>query len=188
MNIEINLSKKNRRTLVKLCLRLFSDFKKIKISKRTVILKRRWYSLANISVQVVDLVLLQIPHLINELYEEYELEPIFDHSDDLGTAVEYFTGECDDIIQHLQYQIDNLDISMELEENFVAEPRLLQNEEPVEFEESYATRKVFKESIEYFYNLITSVMDEIPRNLEVVYRRTESACNSPPIRAPGYAA
>ena len=190
MKIDINLSRKNRFTLSNLCKRLLGDFKKVKISKKTIILKRRWYSTHKITVQLVDLVLLQIPQAINELYEEYNMGTVFDYADTIENAVEYFARECEteDIIQYLQYQIDNLDMSMALNESFSSKPSLLKEKEQACLKESHATKQVFEEAVEYFNNLITEVIEDMILPLKVVHRSTESACNSPPIRAPGYAA
>lgn len=190
MKVDINLSKSNRKALIFICLRLFSNFKKIKISKRTVIFKRRWYSLHTGSAQIVNVVLLQIPQAINELYEKHELDPIFEEIGDLHQAVGYFrellNGE--DIIQYLKYQIDNLDMSVALNENYSAVPILSEREEVVERGESKATSKIFEEALQYFDDIITSVIYDIKRAPRVVYMNTGQSCNSPPIRAPGYAA
>lgn len=187
MNIDIKLSKRNRFTLIKLCKRLFRDYKRITISKRTIYLKRRWYSLNKIRIQVVDLVLLRLPQAINDLYEEKDLLPVFNYTDNIASAVEYFE-EQEDIIQYLQYQIDDLDMSMSLNETCPGKPILLKEKEKIIVEETYATKTIFIDSVTYYYNLITDVIAEIKPHIEIVHINTESACNSPPIRAPGYAA
>lgn len=190
MKVDINLSRKNRKALVFLCQRLFSDFKKIKISKGTVILKRRWYSLHKTRVQVVNLVLLQIPQAINELYYAKELEMPYESTYDLASAVEYFQEllEEEDIIQHLKYQLDDLEMSTALNRGYSAVPILSEEEEVVERGESYTTRKIFADAKNYFNEIITNVIYEIKIVPRVVYINTEQSCNSPPIRAPGYAA
>ena len=187
MKVDIHLNKKNRSALVKLCKRLFTNHKKITISRRTVTLKRRWYSLEKTRMQVVDLVLLNIPFLINELYEENDSNPPFCYADNLGAAVEYFGVKAigQDIIQFLQYQLDNLDMSTLLNEEYDAEPSLLKEQEEIIVEETFATKKAFSESVTYFHNVITNLISEIQYTLSSGYIDTESACNSPPIRAPG---
>ena len=190
MKIDIHLNKFNRRTLRKLCIRLFVNFDYVKVNKKTVIFKRKWYSLKKTRMQVVDLVLLSIPQAINDLYEEYEFNPPFTYAKDLHSAVEYFgikTMGKGDFIQFLQYQIDNVDMSINLNENYDATPITLQEQEEVIMEESYATNKIFHDTLTYFYNIITDVISKIQPRLRIVHRSTESACNSPPIRGPSIA-
>jgi hypothetical protein len=189
VKIDIRLHKSNRKLIKRLVSRLLGDYKYVKIEKKTVTIKRRWYSLKKRKVQVVDLVLLHIPYAINELYEENGLDPIFESNEDLGRAVEYFgTKEInDDFIQFLQYQIDNLDMSVSLIQNYDSEPILLkEQEEPEEVKETYTTKRLFIDAIEHFHFIITDIINEVQPKLKVVYINTESACNSPPIRAPGF--
>jgi len=187
VKVDIHLTKRNRRTLLKLCRRVFVNYEKIIISKRTITLKRKWYSLDKTRMQVVDLVLLHLPHAINNLYKEYELGSPFDYGDSLGAAVEYFGVKSvgGDLIQFLQSHVDTLDMTVALNEGYSADPILLETlEEPCVIE-SHATKKAFSDSIVHFYNLMTDVITKIQPKLEVVYTNTESSCNSPPIRAPG---
>jgi len=190
VKIDINLSKANRKALKFMCLRLFSDFKKIKISKRTVTLKKRWYSMHKNHVQVVNLILLQIPQAINELYYSRELEMPFETTMDLANAVGYFEEllEGEDIIQYLKYQIDDLDMSYALNRDYSAIPILSEEEKVVERGESYTTRKIFNDAVQYFNETIASVIEEIKSAPRVVYINTEQSRKMPPIRAPGYAA
>jgi len=187
MKVDIHLrSKRNRSTLVKLCRRLLPDYKIIRIRKKEVILKTRWYSFEKTRISVVDLVLLHIPQLINDLYEENGYDAVYDYEDSLGAAVEYFGVHVIgvDLIQSLQYQLDNMDMSGMLNDYYNAEPALLEIREVPHVEETYATKKIFNDSILHYYNLITDVIKEIHPNLKVVYMNTKSACNSPPIRSP----
>ena len=178
------MSKRNRKTLKYMIKRLFSDYKKIKVTKRIVYLKRRWYSLTRLRMQVVDLVLLQIPHAINNLCKENGYDVIIEESYDLASAVEHFEGQ-QDIIQYLQYQINDLDMSIALNDNYSAEPCILKRQVYNAIKEIRITKKIFTSSISYYMNIITDVIEEIKSNVKVVYMNTESACNSPPIRAPG---
>jgi hypothetical protein len=118
------------------------------------------------------------------------LLPVFNYTDNLASAVEYFENQLnsEDIIQFLQYQVDDLDMSVSLNENYDAEPTLLKKEEIIIVEETYATKTVFTDAISYYADLVTDVIERIQQYMKTVQLDTESACNSPPIRAPGYAA
>jgi hypothetical protein len=188
MKVDIHLTKRNRSTLVKLCKRLYSHFNYVKMTKKTITFKRKWWSLEKESMQVVDLVLLYLPQAINDLYEEYEFSMPFRHVNTLAEAVEYFGVKVvgSDIIQMLQYQLDNLDMSATLLDEYEEEPVLLKEQEEIVVKETYATKKAIDDTFDYFYNLMTDVIKRIHPKLKVVYMNTESACNSPPIRAPGY--
>ena len=189
MEVDIHLNKCNRSTLIKLSRRLFNNFKHIKIVKRTIILKKRWYSLEKTCIPVVDLVLLHIPHAINERHREYNVEAVFEESINLHSAVEYFGVKSigENIIDFLKYQLDDLELSVDLNEEFDPDPILLEEKEDIYVEETYATKKIFTDSITYFYNSITEIICDLKPRLEIVYISTESACNSPPIRAPNIA-
>ena len=118
MKVDIYLHKRNRSALVKLCKRLFTNFNYVKVSEKTVIFKTKWYSLEKISMTVVDLVFLRIPYAINERHEECEIKPIFKENVDLHSAVEYFGVKSleGDIISFLKYNLDQLEISISLNE------------------------------------------------------------------------
>lgn len=189
MKVDIHLYRNNRSILVRLCRQLFSNFKYFRIRKESAILKRRWYSLSREIIPVVDLVFLHIPHAINERHIEHDMKPIFKENIDLTSAVEYFGVKSlgEDIIKFLKYHLDDLIVSVDLDEEFDPEPILLERTKDIDIEETYATKRIFVDSIAYFYNSITEIITEIRPKLRVVYMNTESACNSPPIRAPSIA-
>ena len=78
---------------------------------------------------------------LGNLIEEYEFEAPFKYADTLGAAVEYFgvKGIGTDLIQSLQYQVDNLDMSVSLNENYTAKPILLKAQEDIHVEEQGET-------------------------------------------------
>lgn len=188
MNIDIHLNKNNHVTLKKLCRRLFVDFKSIKVKGGDVIFKKKWYYFKKMHMSVVDLVFLHIPKGINELYQDNSLNPIFEYNKSLNAAVRYFGVETkgEDIIQFLQYAVDNMDMSISLNKEFEEVPISLKEKEEIYVEETYTTRKNLVDSITYFYNLTTEVIQKVRSKLDIVYN-AESAYDLPRIRGPDMA-
>ena len=137
-------------------------------------------------MRVVDLVFLHIPYAINEKHKEYNVTPIFEEHRNLHSAVEYFGVKVieESIIDFLKHHLDDLEMSIELNTTISPKPILLEKKENVYVEEAYITKKIFKDSIIHFYNNITDIVSNLHQYMKIVYIDTESACNSPPIRAP----
>jgi len=179
MHVNIHLGKRNVKTLKALCKRLFTNYKKIIVSKKTVLFKKRWYSLHGISIPIVDLVLLDIPKAINNLYEEYELTVPFEYHENINDAVLYFGVKSigEDFIQFLQYQVDNMNMSLVLNESYNPEPIRENPLELIEIKEHKELKKQFALEIEELFSLTDVLCKAFYHNKSQVYHHTESSCN-----------
>jgi len=176
MEININLSKANKKLLRDLVVGIFPNVKKLKVKNGTAILKRGLFK-KNITITVAELVLVEIPNSLNELGKDLDLGEYYPYFSDKNESIEYFQGTVD-IVKELYSVYSTMRLSDTLHKNFsehIIEPNF------VEVQESRKTKKLFVVGVNNYRERIDEVIDTSELPLKIVHIRKDSGVRGPPI-------
>lgn len=176
MEININLTKSNRRLLKRLVCGLFPNVKNIKIKKGIATLKRGLFK-KSISINVAELVLVEIPNELNNLGKGLELGEYYPYFSDKDDSIEYFQG-VQDIIKELYSAFSTILLSDTLDKDLDEKIR-----QPKGFEvvESKKTKKIFVVGVENYRERVDEIINLSELPLKIVHIRKDSDVRGPPV-------
>lgn len=175
MEINISLSKANRKLLRELVCGLFPNVKNIKLRNGTAILRRGIFK-KSVSINVAELVLVEIPNNLNNLGKSLDLGEYYPYFSSKDDSIEYFHGVLD-IIEELYSIYSNMLLSHTLDTEFDEKIREIPS---VIIEESKKTKKLFVVGVENYRERIDEVIDTSELPLKVVHIRKDSDVRGPP--------
>jgi len=186
VKIDIHLTRRNKAILKKLCKDLFPYFAYVKVRKSGVVFKRKWYSLRKSSSHVAELVLLELPNIINSYYQENGLNPVFPKFGNMYSAIDHIKpllGD-NDIITYLDSTYSNVAFSLSLITDYDPEPTTREIEDIV-IEQSKMIEEVFAESLDFYVKKVITIVEQYLQKVRTLYFQADLSCHSPPIRGPG---
>jgi|SRR6056297_700783 len=180
MSINIKFSRKEKKKLKKITLALFTNFKRFKVKKDHIILKKRIWSINYVKIHVAELVFMELPRKLNEFCDKSDHEYVLPNFPSTSEAHEFFE-DISNPIDYIYQEYKSVILSNSVVNEFKEEPLTMRERQTKKIKESKIIKKVIADFVDDYIQNATKVIESFESKLKVAYISTNSAQRAPPI-------